>query len=69
MQGWATVLVTGNGSMQSHLVAKARESFDLGDEDVSITPDARGARGEVWRLTTRRRVYALKHVFAVLGSA
>lgn len=50
--------------MQSDLVVWARESFDLGDEDVSITPGARGARGEVWRLTAGRRVYALKRVFA-----
>lgn len=50
--------------MQSDLVGWARESFDLQDEDVSITPGARGARGEVWRLTAGRRVYALKRVFA-----
>ena len=52
------------GRMQSDLVARSRESFDLGDEDVSITPGARGARGEVWQLTAPGRVYALKHVFA-----
>lgn len=50
--------------MQSDVVTRALESFDLGDEDVSIAPGARGARGEVWRLTTRHRAYALKHVFA-----
>lgn len=50
--------------MQSDLVARARESFDLGDEDVSITPGARGARGQVWRLTVGNRVYALKQVSA-----
>lgn len=50
--------------MHSDLVARARESFDLGDEDVSIAPGARGAQGEVWRLTAGRRVYALKHAFA-----
>ncbi|MDQ2851342.1 MAG: phosphotransferase [Actinomycetota bacterium] len=50
--------------MQSDLMSRARESFDLGDEDVSITPGARGARGQVWRLTAGRRVYALKQVSA-----
>lgn len=50
--------------MRSNLVARARESFDLGDEDISITPGARGARGEVWRLTARRQGYALKQVSA-----
>lgn len=52
------------GRMQSDLVARARESFDLGDEDVSIEPGARGAQGEVWRLRAGHRVYALKHTFA-----
>lgn len=47
--------------MKFDLVAWARESFDLGDEDVSITP---GARGELCRLAARRRVYALKQVSA-----
>ena len=52
------------GRMQSDLLAQARESFDLGDEDVSIKLGARGAQGEVWRLSVGRRVYALKQVFA-----
>ncbi len=52
------------GPMQSDLVAVARVAFALGDEAISITPGARGARGQVWRLTTSHRVYALKHVFA-----
>lgn len=52
------------GRMRSDLVALARESFDLGNGDISITPGSRGARGGVWRLTARCRVYALKHVFA-----
>jgi Ser/Thr protein kinase RdoA (MazF antagonist) len=52
------------GRMQSDLLAQVRRSFDLGDEGVSIEPGARGAQGEVWRLTAGRRVYALKQVFA-----
>jgi Ser/Thr protein kinase RdoA (MazF antagonist) len=50
--------------VQNDVVSWAREAFDLGDGDVSITPGARGALGQVWRLTTGRRVYALKQVFA-----
>ncbi len=50
--------------MQSDLVARTRESFDLGAQDISIAPGQRGARGEVWRLTAGGHVYALEHVFA-----
>lgn len=57
------------GRMQSDLVVLARESFDLGDEYISITPGARGARGQVWRLAVGRRVYALKRVFSAAPPA
>lgn len=50
--------------MHSDLVAAARESFALGEGEVSITPGSRGAQGEVWRLTAGGRVYALKRVLA-----
>ena len=52
------------GQVETDLVARAREAFDLGDGDVSITPGARGALGQVWRLAAGHRVYALKQVFA-----
>ena len=50
--------------VQTDLVTWAREAFDLGDGDVSITPGARGALGQVWRLVAGHQVYALKQVFA-----
>ncbi len=46
------------------VVMRAREAFDLGDGGVSATPGARGASGQVWRLTVGHRVYALKQVFS-----
>ncbi len=52
------------GRVQTDVVTWAREAFDLGAEDVSITPGARGAQGQVWRLEVGRRVFALKQVFA-----
>ena len=52
------------GQVETDLVARAREAFDLGDGDVSITPGARGALGQVWRLAAGHRLYALKQVFA-----
>ncbi|MEO5653022.1 MAG: aminoglycoside phosphotransferase family protein [Marmoricola sp.] len=51
-------------TIEPDLVAATRAAFDLGDEDISITPGARGARGQVWRLAAGGRVYALKEVFA-----
>ncbi len=50
--------------VQTDLVTWAQEAFDLGDGDVSITPGARGALGQVWRLVAGHQVYALKQVFA-----
>ena len=55
--------------VQTDLVTSAREAFDLGDGDVSITPGARGAQGQVWRLAVGRRVFALKRVFAGMPPA
>jgi Ser/Thr protein kinase RdoA (MazF antagonist) len=52
------------GRVQTDVVTWAREAFDLGDGDVSITPGARGAQGQVWRLVAGHRVFALKQVFA-----
>jgi len=49
--------------VQTDVVTWAREAFDLGDGDVSITPGERGAQGQVWRLAVGRRVFALKQVF------
>ena len=51
-------------TIEPDLVAATRAAFDLGAEDVSITPGARGAQGQVWRLAAGGRVYALKQVFA-----
>ncbi len=45
-------------------LSSAREAFDLGDGDVSIVPGARGAQGQVWRLTVGPRAFALKQSFA-----
>jgi Ser/Thr protein kinase RdoA (MazF antagonist) len=52
------------GRVQTDVVTWAREAFDLGAGDVSITPGARGAQGQVWRLAVGHRVFALKQVFA-----
>ena len=52
------------GRVQTDVVTWAREAFDLGDGNVSITPGARGAQGQVWRLSAGHRVFALKQVFA-----
>ena len=41
-----------------------RDAFDLGDGEVSITPGARGALGQVWRLSAGNEVYALKQFFS-----
>ena len=54
------------GRVQTDVVTWAREAFDLGAEDVSITPGARGAQGQVWRLEVGRRVFALTQVFLAL---
>ena len=51
------------GDLRTSLLVLVREAFDL-DGDLSITPGARGALGQVWRLTVGHRVYALKQVFA-----
>ncbi len=55
--------------VQTDVLTSAREAFDLGDGEVSITPGARGAQGQVWRLTVGRRVFALKQVFAGIPPA
>lgn len=59
--------VLGSSPMMDHvdtgLVTWAQEAFDLGGGDVSFTPGARGALGQVWRLAAGHRVYALKQVF------
>lgn len=49
--------------MQTELVARAGEAFDLGEGEVAIAPGPRGALGQVWRLTAGDHVYALKQVF------
>lgn len=50
--------------VQEDLLTRVREAFDLGKEGVSMTAGARGALGQVWRLTAGQRVYAVKQVFA-----
>lgn len=50
--------------VDTSLVTLAREAFNLGDGDVSVTPGSRGALGQMWRLAAARGVYALKQVFA-----
>jgi Ser/Thr protein kinase RdoA (MazF antagonist) len=52
------------GRVQTDVLNSAREAFDLGDGDISITPVARGAQGQVWRLTAGLRAFALKQAFA-----
>lgn len=52
------------GHVQTDVLSSARKAFDLADVDLSITPAARGARGQVWRLTAGPRVFALKQTFA-----
>lgn len=57
------------GRVQTDLATWARESFDLGDGDVSITPGPRGALGQLWRLAAGHRLFALKQVFAATPPA
>src|SRR5690606_16193037 len=52
------------GHVDTDLLTRARAAFDLGDGDVSLAPGARGALGQMWRLTVRDRVYALKQAFS-----
>lgn len=52
------------GRVQIDVLNLALEAFDLGDVDVSITPGARGAQGQMWRLATKYRAFALKQTFA-----
>ncbi len=52
------------GRVQTDLLNFAREAFDLGGGDISITPGARGAQGQVWRLAMGPRSFALKQAFA-----
>lgn len=52
------------GHVDTDLLTRARAAFDLGDGDVSLAPGARGALGQLWRLTVGDRVYALKQAFA-----
>lgn len=56
--------VLDDGRVQTDVLNWAREAFDLGDGDVSITPGARGAQGQVWRLAAGPRAFALKQAFA-----
>jgi Ser/Thr protein kinase RdoA (MazF antagonist) len=52
------------GRVQTDVLSSVREAFDLGGGDISITPGARGAQGQVWRLTAGSRAFALKQAFA-----
>lgn len=48
--------------MDPGLITRAVQAFALGQGEVTISRGARGAVGEVWRLTVGVRQYALKHV-------
>jgi Ser/Thr protein kinase RdoA (MazF antagonist) len=52
------------GDVETDVVARACEAFDLGSGDVSVTSGSRGALGQVWHVEVGHRVYALKEVFA-----
>lgn len=50
------------GRVDSRLIARAVQAFGLGRGEVRASPGARGAVGQVYRVETGGRVYALKHV-------
>ena len=52
------------GDVETDVVARAREAFDLGSGEVVVTPGSRGALGQVWRVEVGQQAYALKEVFA-----
>ena len=52
------------GPVVPDFMPHALASFGPMDGDVSISSAARGAQGEVWRVTVGHQMYALKHVMA-----
>jgi len=62
-------MTVDDGVVQIDVLNVALEAFELGDVDVSITPGARGAQGQMWRLATKSRAFALKQAFAGAPSA
>lgn len=48
--------------MDTELVTRAVQAFDLGHGDVALGRGTRGAVGHVWQLAVGVRSYALKHV-------